>query len=213
MCFIASIAGVLAEFQPLLSGRQLVLGCGEADLSALALGCSDRTSINGRVDEILREIDGITATFDCVVDKALDRVIYSASDERDQECFRNVSALLRHCQRSTRVGGTCVFVTRCPPPEMDIHMVGCSLGWQQVQISKFEAVCDAQGHVAADALVIPVQLGEVGRHSREGGQLRTTIFVYACTVAQQPAAGEAEKLEQVAEQVGLDAWSWWTALG
>jgi len=196
--FLVSAHGLLPYLMRFLNGdSELVVGCGNSELSPLL---NDERPIAGRVnmdndEEIIQQMrqaypalqwDVADATampysdhaFDSVVDKSLlDFLIYTARDERD------ISQMLHECCRVTRQGGSCIFLSWCPPREMAVHMAGCD--WE-LQIIKLEAPCNELGQVPVDASIVEVPLGEVAPRV-EGQGLRTNFYIYVCTVNDRQA--------------------------
>ena len=101
--------------------------------------------------EMRWDIEDVTAMsyknggFDAVLDKSLlDFLIYT----HRQHC--DTFSMLHECARVVQEGGTCIFLSWCPPKEMRVHMAGCP--WEVIT-TQLEAPCDSEGRVASDAKV------------------------------------------------------------
>ena len=133
-----------------------------------------------------------TDSFDVVVDKSLlDFLIYTGRDE--QKTVR----MLSECGRVTRPGGTCLFLSWCPPKEMSVHLSGCAWDVDAVVSTELEARCDEQGRVPYDA---PVEL-DLGAPAED--ELRTNFYLYMCTVLPPKELGQPA--DDLAEQGEFEA--------
>jgi len=122
-------------------------------------------------------------SFDAVLDKSLlDFLIYT---QRKPEA---TYGMLAESGRVCRPGGVCLFLSWCPPKEMQVHMAGCPWRVETVQL---EAPCDSSGRVPRNASVAVVGRGQGFvwaenkrcSHHTEGPEeaLWTDFYLYVCT--------------------------------